>query len=101
MFLDFFGNKDYVAIFMNVINISGKLAHCYYTEKWQLSTVLTKVICCYNYVKCEANSPFFLFLLEIIRALNLLKRFPPRFNYILPYLVKLVTFDVIPILLIY
>jgi len=82
MFLFLGGIKTRLQFFMNVLNVSGKLAQCYYTEKWQLSMVLTEVICCYNSAKCEANSSFFLFLLEMIRALNLIKGFPPRFNYI-------------------
>jgi len=80
MFLDFFANKDYVAIFMNVINISGKLAQCYYTEKWQLSTVLTEVICCYNYAKCEANSPFFSVLIRNNQSIKFVKAFPTTFQ---------------------
>ena len=59
---------------------------------------LIKVIFCYNSAKYEANFVilFLLLLLEMIWALNLLKHFPPHFS-----LVKLVTFDIIPILLIF
>ena len=38
------GNRDQVADFMQLLNILTKLAQCYYTEKWQLSTVLIEVI---------------------------------------------------------
>jgi len=49
-------------------------------------------------VKYEANFLIlFPLLLEMIWAINLLKRFP---LHLLPYLVKLVTFDIIPILMI-
>jgi len=98
MFPEFVGQrlrcKFYVAV-----NILCKLAQCYYIEKLQLLTVLNEVIFCYNSAKYEANFViFFLSLLEMIWALNLLKRFQPHFN---SYLVKLVTFDIIRILLIF
>jgi len=60
-----------------------KLAQCYYTKKWQLSVVLTVVIYSYNSAKYEAHFIIlFLLLLEMISALNMLKRFSPRFNCI-------------------
>jgi len=75
------GHKDYVAIFLAVI-YSLQIGSVVLYLKWQLSVVLSKVIFCYNSVKYEANFIIFLLLLEMITALNLLKRFPPHFNCI-------------------
>jgi len=48
--------------------------------------VLTEVILCYNHAKNEANFVLLVLLLlellEMICALNLLKRFPPHANCI-------------------
>jgi len=52
---------------MQLLNILSKFAHCYYTEKWQLSIVSVEVIFCYNSAKYEANFIIlFLLLLEMI-----------------------------------
>ena len=75
MFLEFQGIKITLQFFW-LLYILCKLA------QWQLSVVLSKVIFCYNSVKYEANFIIFLLLLEMITALNLLKRFPPHFNCI-------------------
>jgi len=40
---------------MSLLNILGKLAHCYCTEKWQISMVLIEVIFCYNSAKYTVN----------------------------------------------
>jgi len=58
-------NKDYVAVFMYLLNILCKLAHSYYHVKMAtliLSVVLIEVIFCYNAAKYEDNF-FILFLL--------------------------------------
>jgi len=75
MFPEFVGQrlrcKFYVAV-----NILCKLAQCYYIEKLQLLTVLNEVIFFAITLRNmrQISSFFFLPLLEMIWALNLLKR---------------------------
>jgi len=59
--------------------------------------VLIEDIFCYNSAKYEANFIIiFLLLLEMIWALNLLKRSYHISTVLSPYLVKSVTLDIIP-----
>ena len=61
-----------------------------------------EVMFCYTGAKYEENFIIhFLLLLEMISALNLLKRFYHISTFLSLYRVKLVTFDIIPILLIF
>jgi len=64
--------------------------------------VFVESIFCYNSANYEANFVIlFPQLLLMIRALNILKHFPPHFNCIVTLIFKLLTFDIIPILLIF